>query len=73
MRHLWGTTWNWGPQFRWCHSKVFLFYALVAILFGIMKPFWQFGRGPYEEHLGEIILNFGQQFRCHLKIFSFHF
>ena len=33
-------------------------------------PLGNFGRMPYEEHLCEIILNFGQQLRrCHLKIF----
>ena len=32
----------------------FLFLALVAILFGVAKPFVQFGRGYYEEHSCEI-------------------
>ena len=39
----------------------------MAILFGGAEPFGQF----WQEHLCEIILNFGQQFRCHLMIFLF--
>ena len=38
---------------------------------GGAEPFVQFGRGTYEEHFCEIILNLDQWFRrrCCLKIF----
>ena len=46
-------------------------------IFSLFRPIWisytrlSSGRGPYEEHLYEIIFNFGQQFksRCRLKNF----
>ena len=44
---------NLGLWFR-CHLKIlFIFLALVAILF----------RGPYEEQVSEIMLNSGKQLR----------
>ena len=39
----------------------------MVILFG-RPAVWAILR-PYEEHLGETILNLGKQFRCRLKIF----
>ena len=51
---------------RICRLKVFLFMSPGG-------PFalCNFGRGHYEEHFCEIILNLDQWFRrrCHLKIF----
>ena len=42
---------------------------MAAILFGEAEPLGKYFGRPYEEHLCEIILNFGLQFRrCHLKI-----
>ena len=41
----------------------------MAVLFSGAEPFKQFNRMHYEEHFGEIILNFDQWFRCYLKIF----
>ena len=64
MKHLCVISLNLDQWSRGC-LKIFLFLALVAIFFlgggggaraGI---FDSFGRGSYEEHLGEIILNFG--------------
>ena len=47
--------------------KDFLLLALAIIFFAEQN----FSRKPYEEHLGEIILNLDQQFRrCYLKDFS---
>ena len=52
--------------------KIFLFLALVDILFSEAEWFVQFGRGHYVEHFCEIILNFGQWLRrCCLKEFLF--
>ena len=61
-----------GQQFRRRCLKIFLFLGLVPISSGVVEQFGQFGRGPYEEHLDEIILNLGQQFsmRFCLRIFS---
>ena len=55
------------------YFKIFLFLALVAILFSTEEQFVHFClEGIYEGHF-EIILNLGQwlRTRCHLKIFLF--
>ena len=39
------------------HLKIFLFLALVAILFNGVELFVQFGRGHYWVHFCELILN----------------
>ena len=45
------------------------FNKMMAILFGRAELYKQFWLGwPYEEHLGEIILNLSKQFR---RILSF--
>ena len=55
---------------RRCCLKVFLFLALVAILFSRAKVFSNFGIG--KEHFCEIILKSGHKCRrrCRLKVFS---
>ena len=56
-----------------CCLKVFLYLALVAILFSRAKAFSNFGRGPITEGtLCEIILISGHKCRrrCCLKVFS---
>ena len=44
------------------YLKIFLFLALVAILFGCALPFGNFGRGPYQEQKGPL-------FRIRVAIF----
>ena len=58
---------------RRCHLKVFLFLALVAILFSGEEPFLQFGRGSSKKQFCEIILKSVHRSwrRYHLKIFLF--
>ena len=53
--------------------KVFLFLALVAILFSRANHFSNLGKGVLEEHFCEIILQLGPwpRRRCCLKIFLF--
>ena len=54
---------------RW-RLKIFLFRALVAILFSGAEALEQFGSGYHEEQFCESILNLGQWFRrCHFKTF----
>ena len=58
---------------RRCCLKVFLFLALVAILFSRAKVFSNFGRGPITEGTFlRIILISGHKCRrrCRLKVFS---
>ena len=50
---------------------MFCFLALMAILLGGTKLFGYFCYRPYEEHLGEIILNLGQPFRRRCPFFFF--
>ena len=62
---------NLGQCFR-CHLKIFLFSALLAILFTKPKWFVNFDRGLYAELSCEIIFNLGQWFwSCHFKIIMF--
>ena len=51
--------------------KIFRFLALVAMLFSQDECSVNFGRGHYEEHFCELILNLDQWFRrrCCLKTF----
>ena len=50
--------------------KIFLYLALVAILFSQAEPSGQFGSGQHEDHFCEIILILDQCLRrFHLKIF----
>ena len=49
--------------------KKFYFLALVDFLLKERNRLGNFDRGPYEEHMSEIILNLSVQFRgrCYLK------
>ena len=51
---------NLDQWFRRYNLNIFLFLALVAILFSRVEWFVNFGRGHYEEHFCEIILNLDQ-------------
>ena len=54
-----------------------LYFEFVPALVAIVLTEWNhkgnFGRGPYKEHLCEIILNLGQQFQRCLKILFWPF
>ena len=54
-----------------CFKDFFLFLELMALLFNGMELFRQFW--SYEEHLSEIILNLGQQFRRRWRLMIFLF
>ena len=50
--------------------EIFLFLALVAMLFSQAEPSGQLSRGQHENHFCEIILILDQWFRrFHLKMF----
>ena len=56
---------------RRCHLKVFLFLALVVILFSGVDNFSYFGKRPSKEHFCENILKSNNWPRkSHLKFFS---
>ena len=64
-----GIIFNLAQCFR-CHLKLFLSFALVAILFSQVELFVHYGRRHYEEHFCEIILNFDKWLRrCCLKTY----
>ena len=50
-------TFEFGPAVQEMFKDVSIFFCLAA-----QSRLSYFGWGPYEEHLGEIILNLGQQF-----------
>ena len=53
-------------------KDMFLFLAVVAILFSGAESYVLFGRDHYEENFCEVILKLDQWFRrCNLKIYQF--
>ena len=74
VQFWWNIILNLAQCFRRCHLKLFLSFALVAILFSQVEPFVHYGRRHYEEHFCKIILNLDKWLRrCCLKTYYHYY